>query len=304
MMAENVFLGITNNPATVTNWSLNHVPADGEPIRFSALAVYMPTGYDVTAGGTIQTPGFVVEEGCTGPIGSASVPFHIDLKDGGSYYSVNYAGTGTSFLQIDNADSINITNAASGTTGTYGLTLTGVNDSSTLAKINIRCPATAKISIGTSVAGSCEANSITVAGGIVAIRSGVVAYDGAAAPNLTMSGGTVTTNCPLATVTKYGGSLTTQAGAITSLTGNGGNTYHTSTGTLTAGVIGGTEIFDCSSDLRAKTITSFTVQGSSATYKDPNKVITNTNPIQLKGGAKASQLDMGTDCGIARSALA
>jgi hypothetical protein len=303
-MAENVWQGTTTNPATVTNWSLGHVPADGEPVRIPATATFGLIGYDFTASATIQTPNVVVEEGCTVTLGTSTATLHFDLKDGASYYTANLGGTGTSFLQIDNADSINITNAASGTTGTYGLTLTGVNDSATLAKINIRCPATAKISIGTSVAGSCEANSITVAGGIVAIRSGVVAYDGAAAPSLTMSGGTVTTNCPLATVTKYGGILTTQAGAIASLAGNGGNTYHTSTGTLTAGVIGGTEIFDCSSDLRAKTITSFTVQGSSATYKDPNKVITNTNPIQLKGGAKASQLDLGTDCGIARSALA
>lgn len=303
-MAVKTWVGTTTNPATAGNWSGGTVPEDGDSIVVPASATFGIAGADLTAGGTVQFVGLTVEEGCTVTLGSAATPLHIDLKDGASYYDANLAGSGVSYLQIDNAANINVTNAASAATGLFGLTITGVNDASAQGKLNIRCPSTAKIAVGTTVAGSCEANVITVSGGNVTLQSGLVKYDGSAAPDLTMSGGDVAVYCPTGTIAKTGGNMTTLGGAIAAYTGNGGNTYHKSTGTITAGTIGGNEAFDASLDLRAKTITSFTIQGSSATYKDPNKVITNTNPIQLKGGAKVSQLDIGTDCGIARSALA
>lgn len=304
-MATKVWIGGTashlTDPSQAANWSPSGVPADGDSIIFPAVAAYNVDGYDYTAGSTIHITGLTVENGCTIAIGSLTTPAHFDLKRSGSYYTANLAGSGQSFIQIDNYDTINIMVAASAGVGAYGLVLTGVNDSSTLDKINISAASNQSISIGTSIGGVCKVNSLTVAGGNVTVQSAVVKYDGAAAPNLTISGGSVTTNCPLGTVNKYGGTLTTQAGAIASFTASGGNTYHESIGTMTAGTIGGSEIFDCSGDLRAKTITSFTVQGSSATYKDPNKVITNTNPIQLTGGATPMQLNLGTNCGIARS---
>jgi len=285
----------TTEPGQADNWSPSGVPADGDSLVFPATTAYNCDGYDFAA--DRQFVGLDVEDGYTGDIGSAATPFHIDLKDDTSYYSANLAGTGTCYLQIDNYDQINVTNAGPAPgTGRYALNLTGATDNGTATKsvVNVNCPSSASVSIAANPGEDMEANDIRITGGNLVIGSSVTQHDGSTAAPLTVAGGTVVAKNALGTVTKTGGTLYTEgSNPAGTLNTNNGKTYLNSAGTVTTLRVSGSAVVSCANDPRPKTITTAEVYRGGS-LKDPNRVVTFTNPIELiRCGLEDVTLELG-----------
>jgi hypothetical protein len=118
---------------------------------------------------------------------------------------------------------------------------------------------------------------------------------------ITQSGGTLTVNSNVTTLTVYSGEVNVLAGAITTLTLETGRAYITSTGTITTLTIGTGATADFSRDPRARTITNCSI-APGGTLLDPYKSITFTNPFSLtRCGLDAVRLDLGESISIQRS---
>jgi hypothetical protein len=122
---------------------------------------------------------------------------------------------------------------------------------------------------------------------------GAINQDGG---NLTLSSNVTTLNAEAGTTTILG------TATLGTLNVQGGNVLHQSSGTLTAGVVGYGGTLDCSKGPPvARTFTNLTLSAG-ATFLDPNKTVTFTNPLYVESVALAKvTLDLGQDFHLQRS---
>jgi hypothetical protein len=280
--------GNENDWNTAANWSPSGVPAANDDVVVPAAAANDIDGYDASA---VSLSSFRVEVGCTIAIGSAATDLQLDV--GGTGDSTVYlAGTGTMYLDIDNAARIDVAKAGSGAAaGSYNLHLVGLdNDAIYVAPSG----SASRISLAAGSGETLESDDVVITNGIVEIGSGVTKKDGASAIPLRMSGGTVEANCPLGTVNKTGGSLTCEDGAVAAINEDGGTTYYKSGGTLTTLRVGEGGTFDASGCLGGATITNAYLY-EAASLKDPLRKLTLTNGVELvRTTIDDVTLDLGT----------
>lgn len=251
----------------------------------------------------VDLAGFLVEEGCAIDIGLSDDPLQLSMNS----TSVALAGVGESYFDIDDASEITITKSGPApATGRYSTNLLGESGSADRNEIIIRCATGESIGIGTNnkVSTVMETNSIQVAGGEVTIGGKTVDHDGAGAPELDMSGGSVTNNTALGTVQVFGATLTHDAGAINVLQIHGGGTvFYNSTGTVSTMTLlaGGSVSF--ANDHQAKTVTSFGMNAGSVML-DPYAVVTWSNDINIAGaGILDVTIDVGPGVQLNRTAI-
>ena len=91
-----------------------------------------------------------------------------------------------------------------------------------------------------------------------------------------LSGGKLTTNSAITTVTMTDGELIHQAGAITTLNLDKGACRYRSTSTLTTANVGSDGVLDFRQDIRARTVTNLSLNEGSE-YHDPFGTVTLTN---------------------------
>lgn len=125
-----------------------------------------------------------------------------------------------------------------------------------------------------------------------------------------ISGGTVEINSNVTTLTMTadangsGGEVTIAAGAVTTLTCQGGRCIYNSTGTLGTATVSGPGHLDFSQDLRAKTVTNpIEVYGDQAQLSDPHKVV-GSMVLDLNQGAEMRNLRLGRNIRLTRGNVA
>lgn len=193
---------------------LYQVPVATDHVRIPAGSGAI-TGVDQSS---VAIGDFIVEEGYTGTIGSATAPLRIDPD------KFEFAGTGTSYIDISAAAiDVEIKNAGTGQTGTAGLYLIG----SAMDEVAI---AKGTVGIAMQHGNTATAATVRVNGQAATVYLG----KGCMLTTLYVVQGTAYQRCASTTTTIYGGKLfTEEAGGINELNVNG-NAYATlnSTGTV------------------------------------------------------------------------
>ena len=298
---------VSSDPAVAGNWSTAAVPADGEVIVIPQAGQAAMAGGDLTVGATLQFRGFRLKDGFAFAIGSLATYLQVELTDTAVYYDAEIdGGGGQVFLDVDNYHEIRVQDAVAGASGQFGVNLIGLHDADDTGGrgtiyVNL-VNAAGTVGIGANPNEDMEVNAIEVARGIVTIGPKVTENDDAAAPDLTVTGGTVYCHCPLGTLTVTGGTVYLMGAAtVTALNCWGGTVYYESDGTCTTAKIGGT--VDCTRDGRARTFTT-THLYRGGSLKDPDKTITFTNAPNLQGCSLADvSLELGKNLTIARGAI-
>uniref|UniRef100_A0A6M3IRZ4 Uncharacterized protein n=1 Tax=viral metagenome TaxID=1070528 RepID=A0A6M3IRZ4_9ZZZZ len=304
-MAECRWTGATNGKFLTENgnWSGN-APVTGDTVVVPADATQDID--DELNASAVDLEGFTVEEGCTITIGTTSADLQISLKNV-TYFDANLGGTGRTFLDVDDYDQINITAAAASPgAGQYGLTLVGTHDAddtSNRGTINVYADTNQSIGIGAELGTDMEVNKLVVVGGDVTVGSSVTEYDDAAAPDIEIYGGDVTTKCPVGTVTKNAGNWTHESGAATAYYGQAGTTYYNSSGTLTNGYGSGNDLFTMEDNIDGATISNYQLKRGGG-FRDPYKKATLTNGIDLdRCKIEDVTLDLGNHITVTPSAV-
>ena len=292
---------------------------DGRVAPTTGDSIVIPAGISATIYGkdlsAIDLQGFTVEEGCTADIGCAERPLQISLKEAEpAYWDANLAGTGNIFLEVTNYGTINVTKAGTGGAGTYGVNLSGTHDldygdgpNPNTGTIKIDCVASGqKVGIGALGGDDMEVSKIIVKQGTVVVGTDVTEDDNSTAPNLTITGGIVTTYCPLATVIKTG-TWIHESGAVGTFTGKGGRTEYNSSSALTTGYISAGETFTLENnptDGEGNVTISAFQAAKGSTIKDPDKKAVWSNGIDLyRCGISDITLDLGNHITVTPSAL-
>jgi hypothetical protein len=264
-MATVFFDGSTDGVLTTdANWSTGAVPVtnadvviDGNMFPSTVTALTSPTQPAIVA--TISSLTIL---NTSVSFGTAAAPLEINVGGSGSK-KVHDAGTGAKYLTI--ANWVEWVILGGSTMGIAGLTNAG-----NVLKINA---STATITFGT-----LEADSLILQAGTVHAGRYWWENGGSAAPDLTMYGGTLDVDSPLAAALVYGGILTHREGAITALTVKNAQARLLSTGTVTTLTLQPGGKADFSYDMRAKTVTNCTMDDSS-TFYDPYGIAVLTNGI-------------------------
>jgi hypothetical protein len=130
--------------------------------------------------------------------------------------------------------------------------------------------------------------------------SKVYCGSGVTLTTITKDGGSLTSNSAVTTLTNNGGDAEIDAGAITTLTVRGGTVYYNSTGTLTTASVSGTGHLDFSRDQRVKTVTNpVDIYGSNSKLSDPFKVVT-TLVVDLNEEIVTKNVNIGRHVRITR----
>lgn len=116
------------------------------------------------------------------------------------------------------------------------------------------------------------------------------------------SGGRLYSEGPIATLTQIAGETVMDAGAMTTCDVRGGTVYWNSTSTLATAVVSGEGHFDCSRDMRAKTITNpINRYGDRSRITDPFKVISSLVVDLEYSGPNLEPLNLGTHLKLTRA---
>ena len=255
--------------------------------RYGVVPILYGLDQSAGTGGLVRTGGvehdsFRVLAGFTAAIGGTDGAYlQFDM---GSSEVFEFAGTGTAYIDIADADvDPIIRNTASATTGNHGLYLKGTAVSDlTLLKGNIGYGVEAgdiTSQVDNIVVGQVGSQASDVA---LTIGTGVTGTAGAVLTLITQNGGTVVNRAATTTlVTKHAGTYTQEDGLWTTLTQYGGIAYSDSDGTCAnTNIFGGSSVLN-TRDLRTKTFTTTTIQ-KGGTLNDPAGRITFTNPISLE----------------------
>ena len=268
------------------NWVGGVAPVDGDAINIPATATYGIAGTDATAAGTVDFIGFTSELGRTGNTGDSTTPLKISLKNGTTYYDLNWATTsGQHFLSITNYGDLFITGAPSSPgEGEYGLNIKATTDatSATSGRVFVACTSNQSIGLAANAGETGEFNAVTVTGGEVTIGSSVTDYNAAASTTITVYGGSVTNYSAMATVTNRGGKFYGETGAIATVnTYTGGTSYMNGPVTWTACNIYDSGVVDCRTSFQDRTITTLHLYGKGGKFYDLYAIVTQTNPFQV-----------------------
>lgn len=323
--SEDSTLGVITGPASITaptgpnhwdnadNWSGSTVPVATDDVIFDHGSVPVKYALDQNA---ITLTSLTIELGYTGEIGlpetnidAGSTASYSEYRDTVHKISATTitigggSGNGSGRIKIDTG-TVNTTINCFGT----GQALeTGVpsflwNSGSATNNINLL-----KGSIGIAIFSGDTATITNLRIGFLTSTIGDVTLrcgSGLTITNVTMGGGTVTLESATTLIDMTDGQLTLLSGAHAALNIDGGTCFYRSSGTLTQGRVGPDGSLDCSQDPRARTFTDLELLEQS-TFKDPNKSVTFTNPIQLPrtGVEKLKEIDLGKNYTIQRGTI-
>lgn len=285
-MPFNDWEGTTDtDPTDGTNWSLGHVPAANEDIRFPASTTVNIDGGDLTANAVSTV---TKENGCDIEVGSAAVPLQFDVGGAGTSV-VNMDGRGICHMDIDNASLITYkgdTNRAS---------FIGLNNTKIVVD-----SASVKITLGDGGATTTEFDTIVVkAANTCLIEAAIEDVASTGWADLEITGGTVESFSKLDTVTQYGGTWTHFEEEVVTLFQLGGSALYNSAGTITTLSVRNGSI-DFSGDQRAVTVTTATCEDG--TVLDTDARVTWTNDVELtRSSIPKCTLDLGRDITLAVS---
>lgn len=295
------------------NWSGSTVPVATDDVIFDHGDVPVKYALDQNA---VTLTSLTVEMGYTGYIGLPAT--NVDAGTSSSYSEYRDtvhkisattvtigagAGNGSGRIKLDTGTVVTTINCFN----TGQALETGVpsliwNSGTAVNNVNIL-----KGSVGFAIfAGdiatitNLRTGKITSVVGDVTLRAG----SGLTLTNVVMGGGTVTLESATTLVDMTDGQLTLLSGTHAALNIDGGTCFYRSDGLLTQGRVGADGSMDCSQDPRARTFTNLELLEQS-TFKDPNKTVTFTNPIQLPrtGIEKLKEIDLGSNYTIQRGAI-
>ena len=281
--------------STAGNFVGDAAATDNDSVTLPMMSADSTRDIDGSDETDTELGGFTIEKNCGIDIGSSATPLSIDMNDS---TSLNLAGTGTTYLHVDNdvaggVTALNVTQAGRGTGTAYGMNLKGA---AVIATANIRASAGEVISLAANAGETGAYTTINVWGGTVYIGSGVTAT------TLNVFGGEVYCRASIATIFQSGGKLTLQKAVAcsTSLTVQGGVCYEQSTGTKAAVHIADDGMVDAT-DCPAAPWTVVDIYGEGQ-LKDPNKKITFAGHITLNY-AKMKQVDRGEHMNVTLAAV-
>lgn len=263
--------GTDPDSKTLDYVKLYQVPVATDHVRIPAGAGAI-TGTDQSA---VAIGDFIVEEGYTGAIGSATVPLYLDPD------KFEFAGTGTSYISITTAAiAADVVNAGTGQNGTAGLYLMG----SAISTLTV-----SKGTVGVALVFG-QAATVTTAR-VNGQAAQLILGKNAGLTTLYVIDGKATQRCSSTTTSIYKGTLTTEeAGTITTLNANGGTSILNSTGTITTLVLNSPNAsVDMLQSAEARVVTDLTMN-SFASFAVDTTVVTFTNrPTWQAGPVKWSR---------------
>jgi hypothetical protein len=179
------------------NWQAGSTWSAGDDVVLPAGVADTIYGEDLTS---TAPDTLTVESGFAGDIGAINSPLQLDFS-GQSTKLLSYAGSGQSFLDVDNAAEILVTGGRSDSGSYPGLHIVGLDNT----KVTVR-PTSSNTTIGlASTPGTTfESDDIYIHGGTVTVGAGVTETDGATAPDLYVYGGTVYVHCDIGKIYAYG----------------------------------------------------------------------------------------------------
>lgn len=297
-----------NDWATVTNWSLNALPATGDTVyltRTSSSILYSLPQSGVTLAALLIDSTFTGQVGLQrfnpsgyyeyrptylqigvtaltvgGGTGSGSGRLKIDL--GAAACTVQIIGTGTTVEQGMPALVLKGTNAANTLNALQGDVGVAVEsgDVSTLSAVRIGYQTSRSSDVTMSLGAGCTLTTIAQNGGLLTYASNVTTHS----------------------ITGGGSAVVLGATNIASLDiERASSVSYQGTGTLTAVAVGSRCSLTFSQDPRARTITNLTLD-SSCSFSDGAKTVTFTNPFLIQRcGLDEMTLDLGANFYLQRS---
>ena len=254
---------------TAANWTGSTVPITNDNVYFPSTKAYNLAAYDASA---IDLSELIVERGSNIQIGSLSasgIPSYFQIGMAGSGAKLlEYNGTGASYFDVDDAAEIKIASAASGSTFTYGLVFVGTGNTATNIVASDIQPGTNKIGLAPFGGGTYQSDTIKIAAHEVHMGAGCQTTAAAAVP-VTITGGTVFSECALGASSMTGGSLTVKKGAVTSLAIKDSRCLYEGTGTVTTLTIDANGVFDLRAGAGSVTITNAIQMSAGAVFYDP-----------------------------------
>lgn len=279
-----------------SNWSAGTVPASGENVYLENSAVDILYGLDQN--GTAALGSLNIARTYTGKIGLPDVGRNssgITYREYREKYLIHKAtlfnlgygttGAGSSRIRWNGYDAqTTMLVTSTGRTETSGIPafqMLGTHASNALTilqgdmgvAVNAGEVSTlATIRVGSSGSGASDVQ-LTLGSGVTATSATV-----------TQAGGTITSNCAVATWNMLDGTGYHQSGALTTLVVDKGNMIYTSTGTLGTLTVGSDGDIDFSRDPRARAITNTVTLYERAGFWDPLGTISGTPAFTMTRG--------------------
>ena len=254
-MANKTWDGSTDGDwNTAANWTPSGVPGVGDDVRIPAGT---PAIDAFDASGT-AIGDFLVEEGYTNTIGSATADLQIDPD------RFEFAGTGLSYIDVSAANiDILIKNTATAASGARGLVLIG-------SSMNVVSVLKGKVGIATVHNTTATCTDLRVLGG------DVWAGEGCTLTNVEITGGKAELRCAATTIRCAKGDLTTnEEGAITTINLYSGSATLNSSGTITTlNIHGG--VCDFTQSGISRTVTTLNLNPGGSLKYDPNVMTLST----------------------------
>ena len=310
-MATAIWNGsIDGNTQTAANWTPATIPVKTYNVIFPASASQAVTGLAKFPTDAADMEGFasvIIEDGVTYNIGTRALPLNLYMDNDDASNNITIGGTGTYFISPTEFGIITITSAGPAPAdGQYAINLEPLVYTDTNAIIHVLCEENQSIGIAAEAGDTGLVASIIVEGGEVTVGSGATLVGAGAITTVTVNGGTVVTNSAIATAAQTGGIWTHMDGAIsTAFTVNGGTCFYRSDGACPTPVVGINGVLDFSQDPSLRTFgagTQTTIYPG-ATINDPAGTVTWTGGIDiLLGGLDDVNLDIGENINIAKGA--
>lgn len=207
------------------------------------------------------------------------------------------SGTGSSRIKINlgsNASTINV--FGTGSSAESNLQTVLLKGTHVDNALNAR----SNSSIGLAVFGG---ETAVIAGADVSGSGEVFFGEGVTLTTLEMNGFDVTVNNGMTTANQFGGNLTVEAGAVTTLNCRGGTAVYNSIGTLGTALVADTGFLDFSQDPRAKTVTNpVELYGPNSRIADPESTVSNLR-VDFNESAESSQVSWGRNIRLTRGAV-
>lgn len=272
---------------TAENWYGGAVPSAADNVIIDAA--YGETLYGGDFDGT-QYAALEIEPGCEADIGSRAHPLELDFSA-----ACTLAGTGVTWLDIDNATDVYVRDAGSSTgDGAWDLNLLTYDVDS----IHIT-PASsgARVAVAPYEDQTAEVDYLYVTGGTVRVGTGVTEGDGSSdIAEVHASGGSLDLRSDTDLLVNEGSGceLTYRGGAVENVKCWAGRTYWDSAAGITTKLyVAGEVRFDA--NMEAKTVAACEAY-SGGVVADPFGVVTWTAGIKTAGCAVSDvTLDLGTD---------
>ena len=238
------------------NWQGGVVPLVTDHVYFPASNSNPVAGVDVD---DIALGSFSVLAGYSGAMGSSTAgkPTFLEI----AATTVNFAGTGQTFLDVDTCTTMNVTAATSGSAGLYGLNLAAGAGAAAITTLNINLLSGQTVGIANIAGTTATVTNINISGaGTVMLGSGLTTT------TINVSGtGTVTIKCAYTTLTISGTARVYHEGSGAATTVNARESSHyywNTTGTITTLNQEGAAEVNWASGLQARAVTTWNRRGT------------------------------------------